>query len=161
MGSKTSLVVEKDTEKNRVSDNTWLLNDSPTLWASLQAWEGEGTTHWVATSCLGRPLLRLSPEKTAKRPPGSTGQPTHSSCALRCVYLVLYFRLLSFSAWIPIQASRGYSLVHWEVFLKWFIWFQVSDPSSLFTALNTWGPELRYCAPGTPIVLVGCQIDMR
>ena len=39
--------------------------------------------------------------------------------------------------------------------------FKVSDPSSLFSALNTWAPELRYCAPGTPIVLVGCQIDMR
>ena len=45
-----------------------------------------------------------------------------------------------------------------DVFL---LCYKISDPSSLFGAINHWVPELRSHAPATPILLVGCQIDLR
>jgi len=45
-----------------------------------------------------------------------------------------------------------------DVFL---LCYSVSDPGSLFTAINHWVPDLRLQAPATPIVLVGCQSDRR
>jgi len=45
-----------------------------------------------------------------------------------------------------------------DVFL---LCYKISDPSSLFSAINHWVPELSCHAPATPIVLVGCQSDLR
>ena len=45
-----------------------------------------------------------------------------------------------------------------DVFL---LCYKISDPSSLFSAINHWVPDLRQQAPSTPIVLVGCQSDLR
>ncbi len=45
-----------------------------------------------------------------------------------------------------------------DVFL---LCFKISEPASLFSALNRWCPEIRGEAPSTPIVLVGCQADSR
>ena len=39
--------------------------------------------------------------------------------------------------------------------------YRISDPATLFSALNFWCPEIRSHAPATPIILVGCQSDMR
>ena len=39
--------------------------------------------------------------------------------------------------------------------------YNISDPSTLFSAINSWVPELRSQAPTTPIILVGCQSDLR
>jgi small GTP-binding protein len=39
--------------------------------------------------------------------------------------------------------------------------YRISDPTTLFGALNHWVPELRAHAPATPILLVGCQTDLR
>jgi hypothetical protein len=39
--------------------------------------------------------------------------------------------------------------------------YKVSEPNSLFAALNFWCPEIRSASPDTPIVLVGCQSDLR
>ena len=39
--------------------------------------------------------------------------------------------------------------------------YRISDPASLFNAINHWVPELQLHAPTTPILLVGCQSDMR
>jgi len=39
--------------------------------------------------------------------------------------------------------------------------YNICDPPSLFSAINQWVPDLRCHAPNTPIVLVGCQADMR
>ena len=39
--------------------------------------------------------------------------------------------------------------------------YRISDPSSLFSAINHWVPELRNHAPSTPILLVGCASDQR
>jgi len=39
--------------------------------------------------------------------------------------------------------------------------YRISDPSSLFSAINHWVPELRNHAPSTPILLVGCASDER
>ena len=45
-----------------------------------------------------------------------------------------------------------------DVFL---LCYRISDPSSLFSAINHWVPELRNHAPATPILLVGCASDER
>ena len=45
-----------------------------------------------------------------------------------------------------------------DVFL---LCYKISDPATLFSAINHWVPELRCHAPATPIVLVGCQSDLR
>lgn len=45
-----------------------------------------------------------------------------------------------------------------DVFL---LCYKISDPSTLFSALNHWCPEIRATAPSTPIILVGCQSDLR
>ncbi len=45
-----------------------------------------------------------------------------------------------------------------DVFL---LCYKISDPSTLFGAINHWIPELRSHAPATPVVLVGCQTDLR
>ena len=45
-----------------------------------------------------------------------------------------------------------------DVFL---LCYKISDPTTLFGAINHWVPELRLHAPATPIVLVGCQSDLR
>lgn len=45
-----------------------------------------------------------------------------------------------------------------DVFL---LCYKISDPSSLFSAINHWVPDLRQQSPSTPIVLVGCQSDLR
>ena len=39
--------------------------------------------------------------------------------------------------------------------------YNIANPASLFSAINFWVPELRLQAPSTPIVLVGCQSDLR
>lgn len=45
-----------------------------------------------------------------------------------------------------------------DVFL---LCYKISDPTSLFGAINHWIPELRSHAPATPVLLVGCQTDLR
>ena len=45
-----------------------------------------------------------------------------------------------------------------DVFL---LCYKISDPTTLFSALNFWCPEVRAVSPATPIVLVGCQADTR
>ena len=45
-----------------------------------------------------------------------------------------------------------------DVFL---LCYKISDPTTLFSALNFWCPEVRAVSPSTPIVLVGCQADTR
>ena len=39
--------------------------------------------------------------------------------------------------------------------------YKISDPASLFSALNFWCPEVRAVSPDAPIILVGCQSDLR
>lgn len=45
-----------------------------------------------------------------------------------------------------------------DVFL---LCYRISDPASLFSAINFWCPEIRCYASTTPIILVGCQSDLR
>ena len=45
-----------------------------------------------------------------------------------------------------------------DVFL---LCYKITEPSSLFNALNHWCPEMRAVAPSTPVILVGCQSDLR
>ena len=39
--------------------------------------------------------------------------------------------------------------------------YKISDISSLFSAVHHWLPELKTFAPATPVILVGCQADLR
>ena len=39
--------------------------------------------------------------------------------------------------------------------------YKISDPTTLFSALEQWAPAVRAVAPDTPIVLVGCQSELR
>jgi len=54
--------------------------------------------------------------------------------------------------------SRTLAYREADVFL---LCYRISDPSSLFSAINHWVPELRHHAPATPILLVGCASDER
>ncbi len=45
-----------------------------------------------------------------------------------------------------------------DVFL---LCFKIADPATLFSAINNWCADVRAEAPATPIVLVGCQSDLR
>ena len=56
------------------------------------------------------------------------------------------------------NSSRSLAYREADVFL---LCYNISDPSSLFSAINHWVPDLRLQAPSTPIVLVGCQSDLR
>lgn len=38
--------------------------------------------------------------------------------------------------------------------------YDISDSSTLFSAVNNWVPEIKYHASTTPIILVGCQADV-
>merc|ERR1712038_763955 len=55
------------------------------------------------------------------------------------------------------NTSRSLAYREADVFL---LCYNISDPSSLFSAINHWVPDLRLQAPSTPIVLVGCQSDL-
>ncbi len=54
------------------------------------------------------------------------------------------------------HASRPNNLA--DVYL---LCYKISDPASLFSAVNNWCPSIRAVAPAAPIVLVGCQSDLR
>ena len=56
------------------------------------------------------------------------------------------------------QTSRGLAFRDADVFL---LCYKISDPNTLFSALNFWCPEIRAESPSTPIILVGCQSDTR
>lgn len=56
------------------------------------------------------------------------------------------------------NTSREIAYREADVFL---LCYKISDPATLFSAINHWVPELRSHAPVTPIVLVGCQADLR
>lgn len=57
-----------------------------------------------------------------------------------------------------VTSARALSYRSADVFL---LCYKISEPSSLFNALNHWCPEVRSVAPATPIILVGCQADLR
>jgi len=57
-----------------------------------------------------------------------------------------------------VTSSRALAYREADVFL---LCYKISEPSSLFNALNHWCPELRSVSPNTPIILVGCQSDLR
>ena len=57
-----------------------------------------------------------------------------------------------------ISTNRTLAFREADVFL---LCYKISDPSSLFSAINHWVPELRQHAPATPLLLVGCASDLR
>ena len=64
------------------------------------------------------------------------------------------------SSYFESASARKLSVVFQraDIFL---LCYKISDPSTLFSALNFWCPEIRSHAAAAPIVLVGCQSDMR
>merc|ERR1712038_1078283 len=76
---------------------------------------------------------------------------------------VLGSRRVRYTIWdtsgsLETNTSRSLAYREADVFL---LCYNISDPSSLFSAINHWVPDLRLQAPSTPIVLVGCQSDLR
>eukprot|EP00092_Neocalanus_flemingeri_P031390 GFUD01034094.1.p1 GENE.GFUD01034094.1~~GFUD01034094.1.p1 ORF type:complete len:431 (-),score=73.68 GFUD01034094.1:103-1395(-) len=59
---------------------------------------------------------------------------------------------------IATNTTRTLAYREADVFL---LCYTISDPSTLFSAINHWVPDLRQQAPSTPIVMVGCQSDLR
>lgn len=66
--------------------------------------------------------------------------------------------ITNFSGSHAVTSSRALAYRDADVFL---LCFKISEPSSLFNAINHWCPEVRSVAPATPIILVGCQSDLR
>ena len=64
------------------------------------------------------------------------------------------------SSYFESASARKLSVVFQraDIFL---LCYKISDPSTLFSALNFWCPEIRSHVTSTPIILVGCQSDMR
>lgn len=56
------------------------------------------------------------------------------------------------------NSTRNIAYREADIFL---LCYNICDPPSLFSAINHWVPDLRCHAPNTPIVLVGCQADLR
>ena len=46
-------------------------------------------------------------------------------------------------------------------YVVYLVCYRISDPSTLFSAVNNWCPAIRARDPNAPIVLVGCQSDLR
>jgi len=57
-----------------------------------------------------------------------------------------------------VTSTRATAYREADVFL---LCYKISEPSSLFNALNHWCPEMRSVSPNVPIILVGCQSDLR
>ena len=68
------------------------------------------------------------------------------------------FSILDTSGYQGFIPARELAYREADVFL---LCYRISDPSSLFSAINHWVPELRNHAPSTPILLVGCASDER
>ena len=56
------------------------------------------------------------------------------------------------------SGSRNITYREADIFL---LCYNICDPATLFSAINQWVPDLRLQSPNTPIVLVGCQADLR
>jgi len=56
------------------------------------------------------------------------------------------------------NTSREIAYREADVFL---LCYKISDINTLFSAINYWVPELKSYAPATPVVLIGCQSDLR
>jgi small GTP-binding protein len=56
------------------------------------------------------------------------------------------------------QPGREVAYREADVFL---LCYRISDPASLFSAIQHWVPEVRRHAPATPLLLIGCQADLR
>ena len=39
--------------------------------------------------------------------------------------------------------------------------FSIANPNSLHHAKTTWYPEIKHFCPRAPVILVGCQVDLR
>lgn len=82
------------------------------------------------------------------------------------ILLKLPWKILKSSQtyFILFSGSRGPN-THREIAYReadvFLLCYKISDPTTLFGAINHWVPELRSHAPATPIVLVGCQTDLR
>ena len=82
------------------------------------------------------------------------------------IYIVGYYKtisiiklfllfLLGSSAY---DSVRSLSYAEADVFL---VCYKVSDPSTLYNVKNKWMPEIRQYRSNAPVILCGCQSDLR
>jgi GTPase SAR1 family protein len=72
------------------------------------------------------------------------------------INIILFF--ISGSRTSSGSGARDLAFREADVFM---LCYKISDPASLFSALNFWCPEVRAVSPDAPIILVGCQSDLR
>ncbi|XP_063243055.1 rho-related GTP-binding protein RhoN-like [Bacillus rossius redtenbacheri] len=79
-----------------------------------------------------------------------------------CTYNVgdyrIHFVVWDTSGTVAYDTVRPLAYQDSKVFL---LCFRVSDPDSLDNAVNKWYPEIRQHCDNTPVILCGCQADMR
>ena len=68
---------------------------------------------------------------------------------------ILYPFFLGSSAY---DSVRSLSYAEADVFL---VCYKVSDPSTLYNVKNKWMPEIRQYRSNAPVILCGCQSDLR
>ena len=56
------------------------------------------------------------------------------------------------------DSVRSLSYAEADVFL---VCYKVSDPSTLYNVKNKWMPEIRQYRSNAPVILCGCQSDLR
>jgi GTPase SAR1 family protein len=70
----------------------------------------------------------------------------------------LYFCFVLFSGSPAYDSVRSLSYAEADVFL---VCYKISDPSSLYNVKTKWIPELRHFRSDVPVILCGCQADLR
>lgn len=60
--------------------------------------------------------------------------------------------LPEFSAFVPCHSFRSDVVV---------LCFSIANPNSLYHVKTMWYPEIKHFCPRAPVILVGCQLDLR
>ena len=71
-------------------------------------------------------------------------------------YKTIYSYIFSGSS--AYDSVRSLSYAEANVFL---VCYKVSDPSTLYNVKNKWMPEIRQHRNNAPVILCGCQNDLR
>ena len=116
---------------------------------------------------MNLPLISGSLKETSFEIQVAIAIPSHH-CAHMCTQYVRHaskeiFKLLNnfiilFSGSHTNSHSRTLAYRDADVFM---LCFKIAETNTLLSALNFWCQEIRSRRPGTPIVLVGCQADIR
>ena len=80
----------------------------------------------------------------------------HSNLSM--IILTIFLQFLSILGATAYDSVRSLSYQEADVFL---VCYKISDPISLYNVKNKWIGEIRRHRPEAPVVLCGCQSDLR